>query len=445
MNALETVRASLARVNGEIRAMEDLATKENRSQYASEARKVAKLNDEIATLEARESELAEQETRRQTELDSMRKVGGATVNDAAVYRSQAQGGKHSFFSDIYAAQRGNYEASERLSRNNAMAADEQRAVSTGAGSGAAFAPPKYLVDQWVELARPSRTFADTAFTSQPLPVGVSQISVPKLTTGTLTGVQATENTNLAQQDIASSSLTSGITTIGGTELVSLQLLNQSGAPGIDQVIMRDLANDYSKQLNNQVINGSGASGQVKGWYTAAAAASVAKVTWTQASPTIPMLFAQIGKLVSTVNNARFQKPDYIVMTPTRWAWLATAVDGQGRPLVVPTGDGGQFNGFAGADSIGAQGSVGRILGIPVFVDPLLPSPGGTQDVVVAGIKGDAMLFESEPVFETFNSPYANQASVLFRALGYLAAIPNRQDSSLGLLTGTGLILPTFAG
>ncbi|MFT0615365.1 hypothetical protein ACMHYT_30275, partial [Rhodococcus qingshengii] len=103
-SALETVRASLARVNGEIRSLEALPAQENRSAYHSEERKIARLNDEIATLEARESELAEQESRAQQERDSMRKIGGnghthtggAMVNDAPVYRAD---GEFSFYRD----------------------------------------------------------------------------------------------------------------------------------------------------------------------------------------------------------------------------------------------------------------------------------------------------------------------------------------------------------
>jgi hypothetical protein len=45
--------------------------------------------------------------------------------------------------------------------------------------------------------------------------------------------------------------------------------------------------------------------------------------------------------------------------------------------------------------------------------------------------------------ETFTAPYADSAGVLFRALGYAAFIPSRFTTSLSVITGTGLVTPSY--
>lgn len=421
--------------------MEELAAKENRSQYASEARKVAKLNDEIATLEARESELAEQESRAQVERDSMRKVGGATVNDAATYH-RGNATEHSFFADLYSARRGNFEASQRLSRN---AQEQQARSSTGiVASGNTFAPPLWLIDQYANQLRPGRVLANLV-QNLPLPSGVSSVNVPKITGGMTTAIQNPELTALSDTDMTVSSKSSGISTIGGKGIVSLQLLEQGGVP-IDQIVFADLLSDYDKQLETQLISGSGVSGQLKG-YLSAATGGVSANVWTQASPTVALFYSQAGNTVNKVSTNRFLPPDTIVMGPGRWNQLASSVDTTGRPLVVPNGNGGSgFNSLATGDLSGS-GHVGKLLGIDVFVDPLIPTNlgGGTnEDRVLVFRRDDLLLWESAPRAEAFDATYADTAAVLFRVLGYAAFIPDRHVEALGLMSGTGMVPLGFA-
>ncbi|KSU77155.1 phage major capsid protein [Rhodococcus qingshengii] len=441
MNALETVRASLARSNAELRALEDTAKQENRSQYASEARKAAKITDEISVLEARESELAEQETRRQTELDSMRKIGGATVNDAATYRKD-NATEHSFFADLYSARRGNFAASERLQRN---AQEQQTRSSTGiVASGNTFAPPLWLVEQYANQLRPGRVLANLV-QNLPLPAGVSSINVPKIASGTTTAIQNPELTALSDTDITTSSKSSGISTIGGKQIVSLQLLEQGGVP-IDQVVFTDLLADYDKQLEVQLVSGTGASGQLKGYLTAATGGVSANV-WTQGSPTPSLFYSQAANTVNKVSMNRFLPPDVIVMTPQRWNQLASTTDTTGRPLVVPNGNGGNsFNSIATGDLSGS-GHVGKLLGIDVFVDPIIPvnlGAGTNEDRVLIFRRDDLLLWESAPRAEAFDATYADTAAVLFRVLGYAAFIPDRHVEALGLMSGTGMVPLGFA-
>ncbi len=88
------------------------------------------------------------------------------------------------------------------------------------------APPAWLESEFVALARAARVTADR-LTKRPLPSGVSSVNIPKVTGGTATSVQTTQNTTVAAVDPTTSALSSGITTIAGKVVVSLQLLNRA--------------------------------------------------------------------------------------------------------------------------------------------------------------------------------------------------------------------------
>ncbi|MEO3939222.1 phage major capsid protein [Dermatophilaceae bacterium Soc4.6] len=185
----------------------------------------------------------------------------------------------SFFRDLRHAQQGDFHAMDQLRRNNAENRLESRALgNTGGtgGSGGEFAPPAWLVDEFIKLARPGRVTADL-FHRADLPDGGASVNLPRVLTGTTTAAQSTQNTALSQTDLTTAALSSGVVTIGGKQVVSQQLLDQSGT-AFDRVILEDLAADYARQIGTQVLTGTGAVGQLRGFL---AATSTNVQTWTQ--------------------------------------------------------------------------------------------------------------------------------------------------------------------
>jgi len=269
------------------------------------------------------------------------------------------------------------------------------------------------------------------------------VNIPKVATGTTVAPQTTQNTALAQTDITSTSLSSGIITLAGKQVVAQQLLDQGGIR-VDEVILEDLAADLARQLGTQALTGSGTGGQLKGFLTAT---SSNVVTWTQATPTASGFYAQLAKLQGQINATRYKAPDAVAMHPRRWAWFASFTDSTGRPLVVPTS--GSFNSMANpTDGMqGAAGHVGSVLGMDVFTDPNLPVNGGTgnnQDTVLMFVRDDVWLYEGTLRAEAFTAPYADSMGILYRVFNYYAMIPDRYSASLGQVSGTGLVTPTFA-
>ncbi len=365
-------------------------------------------------------------------------VGG----ESATYRPDSP---VSFFQDLVSSKRGDFDAAQRLQRNNSEMALERRALgNTGGtgGSGGEFAPPAWLESEFVALARAARVTADR-LTKRPLPSGVSSVNIPKVTGGTATAVQTTRNTTVAAVDPTTSALTSGITTIAGKVVVSLQLLQQSPV-ALDEMLLGDLAADYARTLDLQVISGTGAGGQLLGLLNVA---GITQTAYTQATPSVTGTggyYATINKAIAAVATSRFLPPTCILMHPRRWSWVAAAFDSSGRPLVSPSGN--AFNQIADASAVAAQGPVGEMAGLPVYTDANLPTnlgAGLNQDPTLVLRAEDVFLWETEPTLASFDAPYSDSLGVLFRAHGYSALIGSRYPASIAVVNGTGTVTPAY--
>lgn len=402
---------------------------------------------ELGEIDARIEQLREDEARSDAAAAHRVELGGGrfyTSGPTTYTDPHENPSGPSFFKDLIHAQRGSADAADRLRTNNAERGLESRALgNTGAAGGSAgeFAPPAWLVESFVELARPARVFANQVHHEE-LPQGVSSVNLPRIATGSSAAIQASQNTALSQTDMTTAALSAGISTCGGKQVVSQQLLDQSAIP-FDQVILKDLSQDWARALDVQALSGSGASGQLRGYLTPA---STNVQTWTQATPTAALFYSQLAKLQGAINASRYLSPDTVLMHPRRWAWFASFTDSTGRPLVVPSAGG--FNSMANPGDPVAAGHVGSVLGMDVYTDANLATnlgAGTNQDTVLMYPQDDIWLWESELKAEAFTQPYADSLGVLFRVYNYASLIPDRYLASLGTLSGTGLVTPVFAG
>ena len=409
----EALNADIDRLRGEIAA------------YEVEAR----VDAEVAKIQASAGEL------RQAPVEK-REEAIMVSESNPVYRKGDSA--TSYFRDIFDAGRGNRDAGDRLARSQ-----EIRTATTVAGAGGQFAPPLWLVEDFVAIARAGRVTADLGNVAQ-LPGGVSSVNIPKVTGNSVPGVTETQNTSITQSNFTTTSVSSGIATISARQTVSLELLSQSGVP-IDQVILSDLAAGYAVTLDQQVINGSGTAGQLRGLITAGTT-----VTYTSAAPAVVSttaannFYTKVLAAASTMHGSRFLAPQAIVMHPRRWAWTLAGLDGANRPIVTPSS--ATFNAIGVGGAPVAQGYVGDLGGIPVFVDPNIPTNRGVgtnQDVVFVLRTDDLWLWESETQSASFDATLAAQNSVLFRVLGFAAFIPDRHQASVQVIDGTGLVAPTL--
>lgn len=428
----------------------DVANNEKRTALTEdEDVKFRALAEEIRGLDERIGEVVDLD-KRKADAAEARKLTAETpeqraqVNEPDIY---VKGGPQSYFRDLMKATTDrSQDAIDRLNRHSALESEKRAIGNTNAagGSGGEWAPPSWLIGEWINLIRPGRITANL-FRHEDVPAGVSSINYPKLLTGTSVALQSTQNSALSSTDPTTGYVQTGFSTLGGKNVLSQQLIDQ--AHNFDEVVTQDLAAAYAAQVGTQVFTGTGTGSGTNAVINGFGAATIGSTqTWTQASPTTAGFYGQAGALLSKFLSARLMPPTCWVMSPRRWYWLASAVDGQGRPLVVPNGQAYNTMGTQ-SDAAAPYGMVGTFHGLPVYIDPLVPTNLGTgtnQDNVYLLKADDLVLLESAPKVEVFREPYADSLGVLIRMYAYVATILNRHPESIGVLSGTGLVTPTFA-
>ena len=383
-----------------------------------------------AATEAREAAVQSEETDATEARVSIK-------SEAMTYR---QGGSHSYFKDLALSQAPGVwdgEARARLARHATEVAVETRADNRTDGSGGEFVPPLWLVSSYVALARAGRVTADLA-SKYELPGGTDSINIPKISGGT-TVTATTDNSAVSNTDMTTATVTAPVNTYAGQMVSSLALLEQSPI-NFDQVVFQDLIAAHAQQIGAAVIGGAGSGGAHEGILTNTA---VNSITYTATTPTATGVYTAIAQAISNVAKTRFLPATAIVMNPQRWYWLSSQVDGNGRPLTVPN-SGGPFNAFGVQNGEAmAQGEVGTMLGLPVFLDPNIGSTYSTnQDRVIVARFSDLNLFESAPKTRVLFETDANQLQVRLQVYSYSAFTAERLGAAISVCSGTGFAAPS---
>jgi len=353
-------------------------------------------------------------------------------NEEPVYRPDVG---LSFFRDV-ANSRQDPSAQERLRRHQAATLDrlaETRDVTTADPGAVGFVPPIYLGEQWAEMPRASRPFADV-LPKMPLPDAGMTLSIPRVTTGTTVAVQTAEAAAVSETDIDTESLSVPVRTIAGQNDVSMQALERT-FPGLDFLIFQDLRADYDEQLDTQLLAGTGANGQHLG---IRAVTSINTVVYTDGSPTGPELLPKLYDGLQKVASTRFRNADTIVMHPRRAAWL-----GKELSATFPLFQQGQLT-----QAIGQQdgGFVQAFAGLRVVLDANISTENGAstdEDEAYIVHSPDLILAEGPLRVRVFDDVLSGTLQVRLQVVAYSALISGRQPKSICKLSGTGFKTPTF--
>ena len=340
---------------------------------------------------------------------------------------------------------------------------EQRAINRTDGTGGYFVPPLWLIDEYSEYLRAGRVLANLC-RNVPLPGGTDSINLPRITTGTATGPQTSDGAGVPGRDMADNFSNALVRTVAGQEDVAIQLLDQSPI-AFDNVISQDLMADHAMQVDGQVLLGSGSSGQVTGLYShgtitggSTEAVIVNTVTGTTTAQWVGTnsFYAGAGALMSQIARNRFRPVTAVVSNPAAWYALATAADGNSRPLVVPSIQ-GPFNAVADfSPGVAAEGPVGSILGRPWYLDANIPltfggattnpsmsttsaghvaptdgtGSGNTFTPFLAGVWDDILLFEGDLRTRVLQEILSGTLQVRFQVYSYVAFMKDRyQDAN----------------
>jgi HK97 family phage major capsid protein len=442
-----------------IRAACDDETRDPNEAEAEQVRAAAtgrdELDEQIEDLRQRAEEY-DREGRHAVQAAARARQEGAPDGDVRVTSEpdiynpgNAREGR-SLIRDMYASMEGDDDARDRVRQHRtamqALRGADQRAATTSSFAG--IIPPQYLVDLAALAAVQGRPLANTV-NRLPLPAEGMSLVIPRETTTTAEGIQTAENTVVATQDEVWTNLTVPVVTIAGHAPISRQAIER-GMPGMDQLIFADLAAQYAKQLDSQVIAGTGSSGQMFGILNTS---GVVVGTAFGAAVTATTFLTKIAGAINQVETTRFLPPDVIYMHPRRWNWLTQTVDSQSRPLVTPVAQGpmNALGTFEAPQSPNSQTPQGYILGLPVITDPNLPTSQGTgpEDVVFVARRADLLLWENDsPNQLRFDQTLGTQLTVELVLYNYAAFTAGRYPTAVAQVGGNagagfGLITPTF--
>lgn len=367
--------------------------------------------------------------------------------EARTYNPQSAREGVSFFGDAFAArQNSDMGALERQQRHGQeVRADEKRATSSGSFGG--LVVPQYLVEEAALVVRAGRPIANSV-KRMPLPEQGTIIRIPLGTTGASVASQAAENTTVSSTDETWNDLVINLVTIAGQQDVSRQSLER-GMPGIDQLIYSDLAAAYATELDRQLINGSGASGQMLGILNTS---GINKSAAFGAPVAMSNVWPKIGGQNQQIMTTRFLPADVIYMHPRRFAWFYSQLDASGRPLVTPASS-GPYNAMGVLKDSAEYGQIsGTIQGLPVIQDPSIPFLGTNgEDVIIVARAEDIYLWEDGdgmPNQLRFEQTLGQNLTVKLVSYGYVAATAGRYPKAIGIIggqdtaAGNGLIAPT---
>lgn len=443
MKILETLRAQRAAL---VTSLESLvggpATEERTTLNADEQTRYDGMIAEVRTLDARIEELGKIEERGAAAATAASQAGTApdvrVKSEPATYTRE---GRNSYFGDLIAATTKNDpDSRERLARHG-QEVMEKRDLSRTDGAGGYFVPPLWLVDDFLAKERAGRVTADLC-NREALPPGTDSINLPKITTGTAVGVQTADNGAVTEQDIVDNVVSIPVKTLAGQEDVAIQLLEQSPL-AFDRVVMQDLMADYNQKLDLQVLNGSGVSGQVTGIL---GTSGIGSTSYSDASPTVPEAYPKLASAVNDVAGARYLPPEAWVMHPRRWYWMLAALDSANRPFVVASPAYGPQNTLGTGNGAAAQGGpAGTILGLPVYLDPNVPTTlgGGTEDAIICARFSDMWLFESGLRTRVLPEVLSGTLTVRIQLYAYVGFTAARFPTGVSKITGTGLAAPSF--
>ena len=365
-------------------------------------------------------------------------AGGLNVRVGKEPLTYERGNGRSVFADLVAAKVDqDAAAQERISRHSREMAVEMRThPNQTAGQGGEFIAPIWMQQEWIKLPRAGRAVADS-LNRKPFP-GTNSLNLPKIASGTETAVQTPDGESVKSTDATTTSITGAAQTIAGQQDVSMQLVDLS-SPGIDEVLLDDLGRDYNQRVDILCINSS--TSNAKGLLQLSGTNSV---TFTQATPTVPLLYPKVANAVQKIHTGIYRPPTVIAMHPRRWAFILAGLDSQNRPLVTP---------YAGVNAVGkvqgvvSEAQVGEMQGIPVIVDANLPTNEGestNQDSILVYSAPDLYLFEDDtPRIRVLTEVLSGTLQVRLQIYNYVILIAGRLPKAISKIQGSGLAEPSF--
>ena len=463
---------SLALIEARKLALEEMDALAKRAQETKlsddEAKRFDELEADIADLDRRMALHLKAEELRKSQPESP--VQGGEIRNVALAPTSPDGasapaevrevspyGKdssESWFADLrttrdrYASDAEVRDAKDRLAKHYAAQRDEGavrevRALSTTTDSeGGYLVAPTYMQDEFIRLMVAGAT-TTSLVTKRPIPPKTDSINLPTMDGATAVALH-TQNNALTETSATFNTVRCDVLRYGGAQTIPNFLLERS-LPGVDQIVLADLARQLAYKLNTDIVSGSGTgTTAIEGILNAdgigTATATAGTATWSDVYPAIVnAIFDVAGSHYAGVQDLS------IVMAPRRWAWILSQVDGDKRPLVgvhAPMNAIGSLANVNGPE--GGAGNVlpvGQIQGVPVYIDASMPLTNGSgtdEDRIIVGAFREAYLFQAPAQFGVSTEAQFLKDQTLVKVTQDVAFTAERYPGAFSVVSGTAL-------
>ncbi len=345
----------------------ELESVKNRSTEAT------KLFAEIQLLTEQESRAAAVAAMATTLGDAQKSATTAKDRDPGHYRSAEEGGKFSFFADMYNSRS---DATSDAARRLREHTDHMRAETTASLPGVV--PPKWLADLYTTMGQQDAALWNK-IAKYPL-ADARPFSLPGQTGLTTTATQSAENDPLSDGNgYNAAAVTITPVTITGRETISRQLLDASN-PTVDQLILDDLQRSYIAQRELRI----GAAIRAVGTNLVASFADFSDPTADT------FAYDLVVDAAMFVRRGLFMRPTFLGVDYDAFAALLKLKDGDGRPLVV-----GSAMGPMNAIGTGTLVADGYFAGLEIAVSEGMNPVADAADYGLAVVHGPSVVgFES---------------------------------------------------
>lgn len=248
---------------------------------------------------------------------------------------------------------------------------------------------------------------------EPLPAKGQSVEVPIFTSTVAVTSQTDDNAAVTESSPSTDTLVLPVRTLSAFVDRSLQL---ERAANIDRAIAVAIGESYAAELERQLIEGIGASGEVLGILNSSPGT---EVVLDDADPTAAEVMDAIGETVAGVaTQSGTPEDDLLVLVhPRRSAWLRTNLSSTFPLFPFST---------------------------PILSVPSIPTDlgAGTQDVIIVCDPSELLLMAGPPKI-VVHSDITESSTLTARVLAYafVAFTAARRPEALGTLTGTSLVAP----
>lgn len=251
-----------------------------------------------------------------------------------------------------------------------------------------------------------RTIADTisaaqpfvqAFSQMPLPDSGMTLTYPQITTRPLVGKQTTEKTEVPSRKTTITSATSPVSTYGGGEDVSVQVLQRTD-PAYLGLMLELYAEAMAIVTNTDAINFA------LGGFGTSIGIGTDPAGWN----------AALADVIGDLLTASRIMPDTFVMGTDMWSAFAGASDPDGRPLFPNTSPMNPL-GRSSFDS-----TAGDVRGMSFVVDPMMPPDTG----IVGNRSAFTSLLGAVQTLSADNVSKLGRDYAVFRFVAFLIRRPD---------------------